>query len=165
MPSLLGREQGRKESTIGGKSKIQATQLGLCCVGCAPICTALHSSRFTVHTLLSSVFTKSKSLITAANPAAMATNSESSPPPPVIGKIGPYTVFMTPPSTPKPFEHSPPKVLPPPPQMEMPVPPAYADASVLGFLKNAVTKVQTGTSLDCYNHYVYVAFLFLLHVV
>ncbi|KHN17605.1 hypothetical protein glysoja_005802 [Glycine soja] len=36
----------------------------------------------------------------------MSINSESTPPP-VIGKIGPYTVFMTPPSTPKPSDDNP----------------------------------------------------------
>lgn len=78
---------------------------------------------------------------------AMPINRESTPPP-VIGKIGPYTVFMTPPSTPKPSDpvfEAPKKVVPPPVQpppqlLERPV----ADGPVLGFFKNAVTKVQTG---------------------
>ncbi|KAL5076320.1 hypothetical protein RYX36_015304, partial [Vicia faba] len=70
---------------------------------------------------------------------AMSINTESSPPPLVIGKIGPYTVFMTPPSTPKPFSsepvtattlHSPninngknhAKILPFPPKIHNPLP-------------------------------------------
>jgi hypothetical protein len=93
----------------------------------------------------------------------MSLNSESTPPPPVIGKIGPYTVFMTPPSTPKPSSssssssdpvalHSPKpinnaKIAPPPPQIHTPLPSSKtlsSDASVFGFFKNAVNKVQTG---------------------
>jgi hypothetical protein len=89
----------------------------------------------------------------------MSINTESTPPPPVIGKIGPYTVFMTPPSTPKPSSnplplHSPTstttinnaKIAPPPPQIHNPLPKKTlsSDASFLGFFKNAVTKVQTG---------------------
>ncbi|XP_073226832.1 uncharacterized protein [Cicer arietinum] len=89
----------------------------------------------------------------------MPINGESTPPP-VIGKIGPYTVFMTPPSTPKPSSdtlHSPTiknaKIAPPPPQIHPPLPPSKtlssSDASFLGFFKNAVTKVQTAhSSLD-----------------
>ncbi|KAI4344426.1 hypothetical protein L6164_011655 [Bauhinia variegata] len=89
----------------------------------------------------------------------MTINRESTPPP-VIGKIGPYTVFMTPPSTPKPADavvDSPkkvalPPVQPPPPQIQTSVSQksaAIADGSVLGFFKNAVTKVQTAhSSLD-----------------
>ena len=87
-----------------------------------------------------------------------ATNRESTPPP-VIGKIGPYTVFMTPPSTPKPSVEPasgspnkivPPPVQPPPPQIQKLVAEksvADGDGSVLGFLKNAVAKVQTGMCL------------------
>ncbi|KAL5065970.1 hypothetical protein RYX36_027707 [Vicia faba] len=100
----------------------------------------------------------------------MSINTESSPPPPVIGKIGPYTVFMTPPSTPKPSSsepvtattlHSPninncnnhAKILPPPPQIHNPLPSSktlsYDSSSFLGFFKNAVNKVQTAhSSLD-----------------
>ncbi|PRQ37315.1 hypothetical protein RchiOBHm_Chr4g0401201 [Rosa chinensis] len=93
----------------------------------------------------------------------MAINRDSTPPP-KIGKIGPYTVFMTPPSTPKPPEEeqqqqqqqqpifdSPKKVVlppvqPPPPQFVKPV---AGDGSVVGFFKNAVTKVQNAhSSLD-----------------
>ena len=87
---------------------------------------------------------------------SMAAINRDSTPPPVIGKIGPYTVFMTPPSTPKPssepvFDSSkkivPPPVQPPPPQIEKLVAEksiADEDGSVLGFFKNAVAKVQTG---------------------
>ncbi|AES92285.1 putative FAM177 family protein [Medicago truncatula] len=94
----------------------------------------------------------------------MSLNGESTPPPPVIGKIGPYTVFMTPPSTPKPSSSSDPvalhspkpinnaKIAPPPPQIHTPLPSSKtlsSDASVLGFFKNAVNKVQTAhSSLD-----------------
>ncbi|KAK9141461.1 hypothetical protein Syun_010861 [Stephania yunnanensis] len=47
----------------------------------------------------------------------MAINRDSSTtPPPVIGKIGRYTVFITPPSTPKPFSDS---------ASESPVPPRF----------------------------------------
>ncbi|RYR30260.1 hypothetical protein Ahy_B01g055067 isoform C [Arachis hypogaea] len=89
-------------------------------------------------------------------------NAESTPPP-VIGKIGPYTVFMTPPSTPKPAEPpvvlppspnkiSPPPVQPPPPQIQKPVlssEKSLSDGSVSGFFRNAVAKVQTAhSSLD-----------------
>ncbi|KAJ7955798.1 hydroxyproline-rich glycoprotein family protein [Quillaja saponaria] len=84
----------------------------------------------------------------------MALNRESTPPP-VIGKIGPYTVFMTPPSTPKPSEtvfDSPKKIVPPPVQ---PPPQQFAKSlteesvssgSVLGFFQNAVAKVQNAHS-------------------
>ncbi|KAK4257701.1 hypothetical protein QN277_007258 [Acacia crassicarpa] len=82
----------------------------------------------------------------------MAINKESTPPP-VIGKVGPYTVFMTPPSTPKPSDavlESPKKVVPPPIQLEKPLSAKpVADGSGLGFFKNAVTRVQTAhSSLD-----------------
>ncbi|KAF8042579.1 hypothetical protein BT93_A1039 [Corymbia citriodora subsp. variegata] len=85
----------------------------------------------------------------------MAINKESVPPP-VIGKIGPYTVFMTPPSTPKPTEPAPPvfespkkvvppPVQPPPQQFEKPA----QNGSFLGFFKNAVNRVQDAhSSLD-----------------
>ncbi|KAH7544675.1 hypothetical protein FEM48_Zijuj01G0010900 [Ziziphus jujuba var. spinosa] len=84
----------------------------------------------------------------------------NSTPPPVIGKIGPYTVFMTPPSTPKPAAQpvfdSPKKVVPPPVQpppqqfdKSIAVSDSVADGSVLGFFKNAVNKVQNAhSSLD-----------------
>ncbi|OIW18686.1 hypothetical protein TanjilG_13438 [Lupinus angustifolius] len=91
----------------------------------------------------------------------MGVNGVESTPPPVIGKIGPYTVFMTPPSTPKPpsslsppppspaaAKILPPPVQPPPPQIHNPVSPDKS-SSVFGFFKNAVTKVQAAhSSLD-----------------
>ncbi|CAN8271142.1 unnamed protein product [Cochlearia groenlandica] len=88
----------------------------------------------------------------------MPINKGTSTPPPVIGKIGPYTVFMTPPATPKPPESlssvnsqkpiSPPPVLPPPQQFKS-VASSEQESSVLGFFKNAVTKVQNAhTSVD-----------------
>ncbi|KAL9445296.1 hypothetical protein AB3S75_018313 [Citrus x aurantiifolia] len=95
----------------------------------------------------------------------MPINKDPATPPPMIGKIGPYTVFMTPPSTPKPPDDPvfnsthkkvaapPPPVQPPPHQFEKSV--AAADAgdihssSVSGFFRNAVTKVQNAhSSLD-----------------
>ncbi|XP_022988430.1 uncharacterized protein LOC111485680 isoform X2 [Cucurbita maxima] len=88
----------------------------------------------------------------------MPINSESTPPP-LIGKIGPYTVFMTPPATPSPasqpppvFESpkkviQPPPVQPPPQQYDESVP--NGNASVAGFFRNAVSKVQNAhSSLD-----------------
>eukprot|EP00268_Persea_americana_P041448 TRINITY_DN4130_c1_g1_i1.p1 TRINITY_DN4130_c1_g1~~TRINITY_DN4130_c1_g1_i1.p1 ORF type:complete len:130 (-),score=26.68 TRINITY_DN4130_c1_g1_i1:588-929(-) len=88
--------------------------------------------------------------------AASTTAKEpTTPPPPVIGKAGRYTVFLTPPSTPKPPQ-SPtsdsPKILPqtespkipppvrPPPQQfaRKPTP----NSSPFGFFWNAVTRVQ-----------------------
>ncbi|KDP35370.1 hypothetical protein JCGZ_10354 [Jatropha curcas] len=92
----------------------------------------------------------------------MPINKDPSTPPPMIGKIGPYTVFMTPPSTPKPAEmdqpvfHSPKKVVspppvqPPPPQIEKSVSVhSLSDGSVSEFFRNAVTKVQNAhSSLD-----------------
>ncbi|CAK9329853.1 unnamed protein product [Citrullus colocynthis] len=93
----------------------------------------------------------------------MPINSESTPPP-LIGKIGPYTVFMTPPATPSPvsqpqpvFESSkkviqPPPVQPPPHQFDKSVSVAASpngNASVSGFFRNAVSKVQNvHSSLD-----------------
>uniref|UniRef100_A0A2N9GY84 Uncharacterized protein n=1 Tax=Fagus sylvatica TaxID=28930 RepID=A0A2N9GY84_FAGSY len=76
-----------------------------------------------------------------------------STPPPMIGKIGPYTVFMTPPSTPKPAVEqpvfdSPKKIVVPPPPPVQPPPQQFdksiqsSNDSVTGFFKNAVTKVQ-----------------------
>ncbi|XP_041021920.1 extensin-1-like isoform X1 [Juglans microcarpa x Juglans regia] len=115
----------------------------------------------------------------------MAINRDSTIPPPMIGKIGPYTVFMTPPSTPKPSQppvlDSPKKIFTPPPVLDSPkkifTPPLVLDSpkkiitpppvqppphqfhkstesvasngSVLGFFKNAATKVQNAhSSLD-----------------
>ncbi|XP_031378179.1 pollen-specific leucine-rich repeat extensin-like protein 1 [Punica granatum] len=99
----------------------------------------------------------------------MPINTKDPVPPPVIGKIGPYTVFMTPPSTPKPPEGPPepsldspsspvqppvqappPPVQPPPQQFQKPVPahPLH-DGSLSGYFKSAVTKVQNAhSSLD-----------------
>lgn len=92
----------------------------------------------------------------------MPINSESTPPP-LIGKIGPYTVFMTPPATPSPvsqpqpvFESpkkviQPPPVQPPPHQFDKSVSVAASpngNASVSGFFRNAVSKVQNGNSYD-----------------
>lgn len=80
----------------------------------------------------------------------MPINAESTPPP-VIGKIGPYTVFMTPPSTPKPSDDlsTTTKIAPPPPQIPKTVPSpkplSGSDDSLFGIFRNAVTKVQTGT--------------------
>ncbi|KAK4797651.1 hypothetical protein SAY86_029977 [Trapa natans] len=95
----------------------------------------------------------------------MPINTKDTVPPPVIGKIGPYTVFMTPPSTPKPQEPAsppptspvkppvqaaPPPVLPPPQQFQKPVPThPLDDGSISGFFKSAFTKVQNAhSSLD-----------------
>ncbi|KAJ4876938.1 hydroxyproline-rich glycoprotein family protein [Raphanus sativus] len=84
----------------------------------------------------------------------MPINRDPSTPPPVIGKIGPYTVFMTPPATPKPPESpatvsqkpiAQPPVLPPPQQFKS-VASSEQDDSVLGFFRNAVTKVQNAHS-------------------
>ncbi|PON75894.1 hydroxyproline-rich glycoprotein family protein [Parasponia andersonii] len=94
----------------------------------------------------------------------MAINRDSTPPP-MIGKIGPYTVFMTPPSTPKPpqpvFDSPekvvdspkkvvvPPPVQPPPQQFDKSIAAAADNGSVVGIFKNAVTKVQNAhSSLD-----------------
>ncbi|KAL8096145.1 uncharacterized protein LOC141688817 [Apium graveolens] len=106
----------------------------------------------------------------------MSINGEStapsSPPAPMIGKIGPYTVFVTPPPTPKPTastphshhnsplsssiprrfdspqtqSRSPPPVLPPPVHYS-----PKDDASSFAFFWNAVAKVQHAhSSLDGY---------------
>ncbi|XP_027917158.1 uncharacterized protein LOC114176341 [Vigna unguiculata] len=87
----------------------------------------------------------------------MPINAESTPPP-VIGKIGPYTVFMTPPSTPKPSDDTATtttttKIAPPPPQIPKTVPSpkplSGSDDSLFGIFRNAVNKVQTAhSSLD-----------------
>ncbi|KAJ0031404.1 hypothetical protein Pint_14096 [Pistacia integerrima] len=87
----------------------------------------------------------------------MPINKDPTTPPPMIGKIGPYTVFVTPPSTPKPVVDQPvfespqkvaaPPVQPPPQQFQKPV--TVENGSALGFFKNAVTKVQNAhSSLD-----------------
>ncbi|GMY05392.1 leucine-rich repeat extensin-like protein 1 isoform X3 [Fagus crenata] len=77
----------------------------------------------------------------------------------MIGKIGPYTVFMTPPSTPKPTVEqpvfdSPKKIVVPPPPPVQPPPQQFdksiqsSNDSVTGFFKNAVTKVQNGGGVE-----------------
>uniref|UniRef100_M4FBU1 Hydroxyproline-rich glycoprotein family protein n=1 Tax=Brassica campestris TaxID=3711 RepID=M4FBU1_BRACM len=81
----------------------------------------------------------------------MPINIDPSTPPPVIGKIGPYTVFMTPPATPKPPE-SPsavsqkpivqPPVLPPPQQFKSAAS-SEQDGSVLGFFKKRRHKAHS----------------------
>ena len=111
---------------------------------------SLSLSLFTLHCL--SLHSCSSSLH-----SSMAINRDSTPPP-MIGKIGPYTVFMTPPSTPspKPFQQpvfdSPKKIVVPPPPPVQPPPQQFTKSlqspnsndSVVGFFKNAVTKVQNG---------------------
>lgn len=96
-------------------------------------------------------------VLTSSLHYSMAINRDSTPPP-MIGKIGPYTVFMTPPSTPspKPFQQpvfdSPKKIVVPPPPPVQPPPQQFTKSlqspnskdSVVGFFKNAVTKVQNG---------------------
>ena len=70
----------------------------------------------------------------------MAINKDSTPPP-MIGKIGPHTVFMTPPSTPKPAVEQPvfdsPKkiVVPPPPPQQFDKSFQSSNDSVTGFFK------------------------------
>ncbi|KAI7733519.1 hypothetical protein M8C21_027323 [Ambrosia artemisiifolia] len=93
----------------------------------------------------------------------MPINNKEPATPPMIGKIGPYTVFVTPPATPKPsFDSSPvkphnpiqpphpksaPPVLPPPAQFEKSAGSAYH--SEFGFFWDAVAKVQNAhSSLD-----------------
>ncbi|XP_030442361.1 uncharacterized protein LOC115664583 [Syzygium oleosum] len=82
-----------------------------------------------------------------------------SKPPPVIGKMGPYTVFVTPTPTPKPAgpvldppaKVVPPPVLPPPHRFGNSAgSPSLVDrGSVLAFFKNASTKLQNAqSSLD-----------------
>ncbi|GMJ01506.1 hypothetical protein like AT2G18910 [Hibiscus trionum] len=96
----------------------------------------------------------------------MPIKRDPSVPPPTIGKIGPYTVFITPPSTPSltepPVLQSPTKAPPPPPSPTPPVqsPPqqfdksllsseSYSDGSFLGFFKDAAFKLQNAhSSLD-----------------
>ncbi|XVF47684.1 hypothetical protein PTKIN_Ptkin03bG0130500 [Pterospermum kingtungense] len=96
----------------------------------------------------------------------MPMKRDPSTPPPMIGKIGPYTVFVTPPSTPIPTRDpaqppvfdSPNKVVAPPPAPPVQPPPqqfgksfvaSNSDGSFLGFFKNAASKVQNAhSSLD-----------------
>ncbi|XP_058067980.1 uncharacterized protein LOC131217187 isoform X1 [Magnolia sinica] len=84
------------------------------------------------------------------------TREASTTPPPVIGKAGRYTVFITPPSTPKPPQNAaespktPPPVQPPPQQFEKPASVARS-SSGLGFFWNAIAKVQdVHSSVDEY---------------
>uniref|UniRef100_A0A5B6YSF1 Uncharacterized protein n=1 Tax=Davidia involucrata TaxID=16924 RepID=A0A5B6YSF1_DAVIN len=100
----------------------------------------------------------------------MPINKESMPPP-VIGKIGPYTVFVTPPATPRPTEpvaalprkvvpvqqpgpvqEPPPPVQPPPQQFHKPTSArSPSNDSMFGFFWDAVAKVQNAhSSLDEY---------------
>ncbi|CAL1415114.1 unnamed protein product [Linum trigynum] len=92
----------------------------------------------------------------------MPINSDPSTPPPTIGKIGPYTVFITPPPTPP----TPPSPLSPPPNLHHdspkkvvcpPAPQIHSakpltktdDESAGGFFRSAVSKVQlVNSSLD-----------------
>ncbi|GJR26560.1 hypothetical protein Tco_1102792 [Tanacetum coccineum] len=82
-------------------------------------------------------------------------------PPPMIGKIGPYTVFVTPPPvvTPEPqFESNPvqkPPVLPPPVQYEKP---GSGFGSKAGFFWDALAKVQNGIFLDTLLDFEFVRF-------
>ncbi|VFQ77407.1 unnamed protein product [Cuscuta campestris] len=90
----------------------------------------------------------------------MPTNSNSTHHPPRIGKIGPYTVFITPPSTPsKPLEVPPVQIQPPETAVRNPppvmVPPKQYDkyqtktGSTFGVFWDAVAKVQNAhASLD-----------------
>lgn len=72
---------------------------------------------------------------------AMPVNGGSRPPP-MIAKMGPYTVFITPPPTPleQTLKSGPMPVQPPPQRFHK----AVQGGSVLGFFKNAATKVQSG---------------------
>ncbi|XP_077238338.1 uncharacterized protein LOC143879708 [Tasmannia lanceolata] len=78
--------------------------------------------------------------------AATNPKSRESTPPPIIGKAGRYTVFLTPPSTPRPpsnLAESPkviPPVQPPPPQFDKPI--HRSSNSSFGFFWSAVAKVQ-----------------------
>ncbi|KAE8672072.1 f-box family protein [Hibiscus syriacus] len=98
----------------------------------------------------------------------MPIKRDPSIPPPTIGKIGPYTVFITPPSTPSPAESpvfqsptkaappapsplTPPPVQPPPQQFEKSLlaSESYSNGSFLGFFKDAAFKLQNAhSSLD-----------------
>ncbi|XP_077223244.1 uncharacterized protein LOC143856831 [Tasmannia lanceolata] len=75
----------------------------------------------------------------------MATSRESTPPP-IIGKAGRYTVFLTPPSTPKPSSNlaESPKIPPPvqPPPLQFDKSSHRSSNSAFGFFWNAVSKVQ-----------------------
>ncbi|MFS7967057.1 hypothetical protein Hanom_Chr09g00781261 [Helianthus anomalus] len=91
--------------------------------------------------------------------------------PPMIGKIGPYTVFVTPPATPKPtFECSPapvklaPPVVPPPVQYEKS---ASGYGSKFDFFWDVVAKVQNeefeiGIEVEIVDHDFFFLLLLLL---
>ncbi|KAF9616187.1 hypothetical protein IFM89_028963 [Coptis chinensis] len=92
----------------------------------------------------------------------MPINKETTPPP-VIGKAGRYTVFITPPTTPSPKPHfelnsespktpAPLKIVPPPQQFEKSTTfQSKSSSSTFAFFWNAVTKVQNAhSSLDGY---------------
>ncbi|KAL7134372.1 hypothetical protein ABFS83_11G022100 [Erythranthe nasuta] len=75
----------------------------------------------------------------------MPIKSEPSTPPPSIGKIGPYTVFVTPPATPKPEFNSVQKPVQPPTPPPVMAPPAqfYKETpSSFAFFSDAVAKFQ-----------------------
>ncbi|KAK8506401.1 hypothetical protein V6N13_016398 [Hibiscus sabdariffa] len=98
----------------------------------------------------------------------MPIKRDPSIPPPTIGKIGPYTVFITPPPTPSPTDppsfQSPTKAATPPPSSPTPPPvqpppqqfdksilssESHSDGSFLGFFKDAAFKLQNAhSSLD-----------------
>ncbi|XP_039038292.1 uncharacterized protein LOC120175800 [Hibiscus syriacus] len=98
----------------------------------------------------------------------MPIKRDPSIPAPSIGKIGPYTVFITRPSTPSPTEPpvfrspskaaappsstpTPPPVQPPPQQFDKSLlaSESYSDGSFQGFFKNAAFKLQNAhSSLD-----------------
>ncbi|KAL0346044.1 UNVERIFIED_CONTAM: hypothetical protein Sradi_4435700 [Sesamum radiatum] len=83
----------------------------------------------------------------------MPIKSEPSTPPPRIGKIGPYTVFVTPPATPssRTEPESPSKISPVerPPVMAPPAQFYKENSSSFGFFWDAVAKVQNAhASLD-----------------
>ncbi|KAG6411739.1 hypothetical protein SASPL_129823 [Salvia splendens] len=85
----------------------------------------------------------------------MAMKSESGTPPPRIGKIGPYTVFTTPPATPnaEPKRESPPplhfQAHSPPPVMAPPAQFYKQNPSSFTFFSDALAKLQNAhASLD-----------------
>ncbi|KAK6151438.1 hypothetical protein DH2020_014073 [Rehmannia glutinosa] len=90
----------------------------------------------------------------------MPIQSEPSTPPPRIGKIGPYTVFVTPLSTPSPRPSPKPEspskpdpiqkpVQPPPPPVMAPPAQFYKETPSFGFFWDAVAKFQNAhASLD-----------------
>eukprot|EP00262_Sarcandra_glabra_P009031 TRINITY_DN23006_c0_g1_i1.p1 TRINITY_DN23006_c0_g1~~TRINITY_DN23006_c0_g1_i1.p1 ORF type:complete len:130 (+),score=14.50 TRINITY_DN23006_c0_g1_i1:234-623(+) len=85
-----------------------------------------------------------------------SSTAKQNTPPPVIGKVGRYTVFITPPVTPKPSQtvsgspKVPPPVQPPPQQFDKP-PRDRSSNSVFGFFWDAVAKVQNvHSSVDEY---------------